>query len=46
MKILKNGNPILAAVVIVLGIAVVGCSVLSPQEDRSRYFVLMPVAGS
>jgi uncharacterized lipoprotein YmbA len=46
MKVLRNRNPIRAAVILVLGIAVVGCSVLSPQEDRTRYFVLRPVASS
>ncbi len=46
MKIPKSGNLILVGLVIAIGTVVCGCSVLSPQEDRSRYFVLMPVASS
>lgn len=42
----KSGNLILAGLVITIGIAVCGCSVLSPQEDLSRYFVLTPVVSS
>ena len=30
--------------VLVVGMTVSGCSVLSPQQDHTRYFVLMPTA--
>ena len=44
MKQMKSRD--LIALVVAFTVVAGGCSVLSPQEDRSRYFVLMPVAAS
>jgi uncharacterized protein len=46
MRRTKIGKLILAQTALALGLSAYGCSVLSPQEDTSRYFVLVPVADS
>jgi uncharacterized lipoprotein YmbA len=36
----------LSRLLLLIGIIAAGCSVLAPQEDRTRFFVLTPTAGS
>jgi uncharacterized lipoprotein YmbA len=42
---LKKKRPLMMALAALLAVSA-GCSVLSPQEDRTRYYVLMPTSRS